>query len=239
MSIFQKSYKIRVSSIVFIILLISFIASLLVFCLSKNPNSKIISLLSSLSAGLAVAIIQFIISWHDFEQTEKLSNLELIDILYNRDSRVQYEGYIKHIQKNLDIMGVTASRFFNDFADTDENAPDNAKVMLMVLARPVIVRILLPESNMLFDETKRASATQVFNKVKSLEEKYPGKIELRFFNHTPSHSIFRFDDECIIGPVFPNLESKYTPALHLKNSSPIASKYLAYFDKEWEDARKA
>ena len=69
-----------------------------------------------------------------------------------------------------------------------------------------------------------------------MKKKYPHNIDIRYFNHTAAHSIFRVDDTCIIGPVFPELESKYTPALHVMNSSPVALNYMDYFESEWNQA---
>lgn len=46
------------------------------------------------------------------------------------------------------------------------------------------------------------------------------------------------DDTCIIGPVFPDLESRNTPALRLRSSSPMAIPYLDYFESEWEKAKE-
>ena len=61
-------------------------------------------------------------------------------------------------------------------------------------------------------------------------------LEVRYFNHTAAHSIFRIDDTCIIGPIFPELESRNTSAMHLKNNSPVALQYMGYFSSEWEQA---
>jgi hypothetical protein len=78
---------------------------------------------------------------------------------------------------------------------------------------------------------------RVKKRVVDIKEKYPNySLEVKYFNHIPAHSIFNVDDKCIVGPVFPEVESKYTPALFLRNSSPIADKYLKYFEYEWNKA---
>ena len=46
------------------------------------------------------------------------------------------------------------------------------------------------------------------------------------------------DSECIVGPIFEYVESKNTPALHWKNESPFAEKYLAYFEQEWDKVNR-
>ena len=62
---------------------------------------------------------------------------------------------------------------------------------------------------------------------------------IRYFEHKAAHSIFRIDDTCIIGPIFPEIESRNTPALHVMSSSPMAINYLDYFDSEWDQAKEA
>lgn len=52
----------------------------------------------------------------------------------------------------------------------------------------------------------------------------------------PTHSIFLFDENCLIGPIFDNLESKDTPTIVAKKNSPFVKDYLEYFDSEWSEA---
>ena len=193
------------------------------------------SILGSLAAGLIVAIIQLIIAWQDYKHNEKLKELKLIEIMYNRASRDKYANFIKTCNRELDVMGVTAVRFFTDFADTSDGAPENAKVLLRALERGVHVRILLPTQDYLPDD-KKADFNKVKEKCCNLENRY--NLEIKYFNHTATHSIFRVDDTCIIGPVFPELESRNTPAMHLMKSSPMAVRYMDYFESEWNVAKK-
>lgn len=193
-------------------------------------------LVGNLIAGLIIAIIQFGLGWFEYVQTKELKKLKLLEILYTRTDRNKYEKFIRSAKRNLDVMGVTASRFFNDFADTDTAAPDEAKVLFHAMDKGLKVRLLIPSDEYLPNDTKREDAKRVKVKYEELKKKYPRYIEIRYFNHTAAHSIFRVDDTCIIGPVFPELESKYTPALHVMNSSPIALKYMDYFESEWNQA---
>jgi len=231
MKIFTKNVKINATVIIFTCLLLATVVFGLLFW--NTNDTKILAIFGSLFAGLIVAIIQFIIAWQDYNQTEKLKELELIKVLYNRDSRTFYEEYIKKAKREINMMGVTASRFFNDFADDSPNATSNAKVLLDALQRNVKVRILLPESDFV-DENKKQDVAKVKLHVKGIKDKYPNySLQVKHFEHVPAHSIFNVDDKCIVGPVFPELESKYTPALYLRSSSPLADKYLTYFNDEW------
>lgn len=234
MNIFKINIKIRVTVIIITVLFLATIGIGVWFWISKNE--KISAILGSLFAGLIVAIIQFVIAWQDYKQTEKLKELELIEVLYNRDSRTFYEEYLRQSKRKINMMGVTASRFFNDFADDSPNATPNAKVLLYALKRNVKVRILLPSSEFV-DANKKQDIENVKQKVEAIKSTYLNcSLEVKYFKHVAAHSIFNVDDKCIVGPVFPEVESKYTPALFLRNSSPMAGKYLTYFEYEWDRA---
>jgi len=234
MKVFNTNIRIKLTVIVFFFLLTSTIFVGIWFW--NTNNIKVGVILGSICSGLIVAIVQFFISWQDYKQTEKLKELELIEVLYNRDDRTLYEDYIKNSKRKISMMGVTAIRFFNDFADESKNATPNAKVLLHALQRGVHVRILLPELDFV-DDSKKQDVQKVIIQAKKILKNFPDSFELRHFRHVPAHSIFCIDDKCIVGPVFPELESKYTPALFLKNTSPIADKYLKYFEKEWINAQ--
>ncbi len=232
MKIFEKSVKITATVIIIACLIIATIVIWIWY--GKTNDAKMSAILGSLFAGLIVAIIQFVIAWQDYQQAEKLKELELIEVLYHRDNRTFYEEYIKKSKQKIDMMGVTASRFFKDFADDSANATSNAKVLLEALKRNVKVRILLPNSNFV-DVNKKQDVAKVKQHVGAIKDKYPDySLEVKYFEHVAAHSIFIVDDKCIVGPVFPEVESKYTPALFLRNSSPMADKYLTYFEYEWD-----
>ena len=236
MNIFKKSIKIRATAIIILGLILA--TSIVWIWYGRTDDAKLSAILGSLFAGLIVAIIQFVIAWQDYRQVEKLKELELIKILYNRDSRTFYENYVKRSKREINMMGVTASRFFNDFADDSPNATSNAKVLLDALKRNVKVRILLPSSDFV-EGNKKQDVAKVKKQIETIKSKYSeSSLEVKYFNHVAAHSIFNVDDKCIVGPVFPEVESKYTPALFLRNSSPMADKYLSYFQYEWEKAEE-
>ena len=237
MDIFGKSIRVPSILIISVILVIILIVLIILLWQLEDPNSKLSGFIISLTAGLFIAIVQLGIAWYDYAKNSELRKLELKEILYNRDSRDKYEAYIKKSISQIDVMGVTASRFFDHFGDLDNNASEDAKTLVFALMRGVRVRILvpLPDKKYLKSDEKINKATNALDKYRKLSAKYD-KIELRYFDHFPAHSIFRIDDTCIVGPVFPDVESKYTPALYLKNSSPMAVKYINYFDSEWDDA---
>ena len=234
MNILKKSIKITATVIIFGFLLIATIVVLVWY--NNTDDAKLLAILGSLFAGSIIAIIQFVIAWQDYNQTEKLKELELIKVLYDRADRLFYEEYIKRSKKKIYMMGVTGSRFFDDFADYSQNAPSTAKVLIDAMLRGVKIRILLPAVEFIEDGRKK-DVEKVKQHVEGLMKEHPRlPLEIKYFKHVPTHSIFNVDDNCIVGPVFPELESKYTPALYLRNSSPIAHRYLNYFEYEWGKA---
>lgn len=237
MEIFGKNYRVPAILIISILLVALFFVVIVVYW-NTEERGKLGALLGSLAAGLVVAVLQLFIAWYDYAKNAELRKLELKEILYDRDSRAKYEDYIKKSKSHIDVMGVTASRFFDHFGDLDKNASKGAKALIYALERGVQVRLLLPYEKYLLSEENKNKAKNALEKYKKLADRY-SDIEIRFFDHSPAHSIFRIDDTSIVGPVFPEVESKYTPALHLKNTSPIALKYLNYFEYEWTLAKKA
>ena len=236
MNILSKSFRISTSVIIILLLIVFTIGTLCAYWFLDKPSTRWGALLGSLAAGLIVALIQFIIAWQDYAQTNKLKKIKLIEILYNRATRDKYAEYIKNCNRELDVMGVTAVRFFSDFADTSIQAPEDSTVLIKALDRRVHVRVLLPSDEFL-PASKIADSAKVKEKYKELHQYQ--NLEIRYFCHTAAHSIFRIDDTCIIGPVFPELESKNTPALHVMTSSPMALNYINYFDSEWKKATPA
>lgn len=240
MGVFGKSIRVPAILIISILLVIFMIVSFAIYWQTEDSASKLGGLFGSLAVSLLVAIIQLVIAWNDYAKNAELRKLELKEILYDRDSRKKYEGYIKNSKRQIDVMGVTASRFLDHFGDLDNNATKEAKTLIFALEQGVYVRILVPspEEKYLGSKEKMDKASNALEKYKKLSARYDN-IKLKYFDHSPAHSIFRIDDTCIVGPVFPDVESKYTPALHLNNTSPMAVKYINYFDSEWGKAKPA
>ena len=236
MKVFEQKFKIRVSKLILIALICLLIIAVIIYFLINDPGTMWGAIFGSMIAGIIVAIIQYCIAWQDYNQTEKLKELKLVEVLYNRRTKEQYGEYIKSATRTLDVMGSTAVRLFRDFADTTKGAPENSRVLLLAMDRGVKVRILLPSEEFLPNDEKRQDAKEVKARRNEINHE---NLEIRYFEHKAAHSIFRIDDTCIIGPIFPDIESRNTPALHVMSSSPMAINYLDYFDSEWDQAKEA
>jgi hypothetical protein len=230
MSLYAKTFKIGMAVFMLIVLIV-LTAILSIFYFSSS-GTKLNALLGGVVAGLVIAIIQFIFSWEEHRSLKKFKDLKIKRVLLHRDDREFYQKRIETSKKRIDVMGVTASRFMDDFArDTDRS---ETKVLLNALNRKVKVRILVPDPQYLDEEDKSKAelAKKHFIDVKS---KY-SNFEYKYFNHVAAHSLVVTDDKCLIGPCFPDIKSKDTPCIDIDVNSPYSEKYLDYFENEWNNA---
>jgi len=79
---------------------------------------------------------------------------------------------------------------------------------LKALDRKVKVQMLIADKSVLNDGHKRKAA-EAEHKLKKLASDY-GNFEYKYYNHLPTHSIVIIDDECIVGPIFPDVNSRDT-----------------------------
>lgn len=199
------------------------------------------AIFSGVATGLLVSIVQFVISWYEHNKIKRIyrkiiefEQMGIQKILPHRDDQGEYRDRVQNTKKRLWVMGHTASRFIEDFANKSSPRTEK-KVLFKILGDDnVKVRILIPAKEYL-DADKQVSFDSTMMKMQQIGEKYPN-FEVKYFEHKPAHSIFLFDDQCLLGPIFPSLASKDTPTLHSKVNGEFSEQYIAYFEKEWEDA---
>jgi len=235
MEVFNKVISMRLIKIILLSLILIVIILCIIFSnTDSSTNPKTFNILSGLITGLLVAIFQVFLSWYEHKKIEKLEAMKILDVMVHRDSRSFYENLIRKSKSEISIMGVTASRFMEHFADANSGR-DEAKVLLAALLRGVQVKLLLPEPQYLNENDRMIAEIKLKPAFVALKAGN-SNFEFRYFKHAPAHSIFIVDNQCILGPVFPLLSSKDTPAIYLNNDSPFAEKYLEYFSKEWTNA---
>jgi hypothetical protein len=230
MKLLQRSTPIKYSFIVFTFLFL--IVSLLgiSYFLNIVEDSKWSAVLSGLFAGFVVATFQALLSWVELKKLDEYDSLRIIKILPQRDSREYYGKFIATAKEKINLQGVTAQRLLEDFASEGDRS-DYAKVLLAALGNGVVVRILTAShSELPVDE--QAKAKQAEERMKELSARHPN-FSYAYFDHPPAHVILTVDDESIIGPYFPGVKSRHSPAIHLKNTSEYVRRYLEYFDGEW------
>ena len=231
MSIYKQ--KLNISLIVLIIFFVLLAIGILgyLFFYGTTDNSKSNVLVGGLLAGLITAFAQLFQSWYEYKTIDKFKSMQIINILTHRDDRAFYERLISGANSNIAIMGVTAIRFIEHFADISSQRQEST-VLLAAMTKGVKVRVLLPTENFLNEQKLKDNFRNANSSFLNIKNTY-NQFEFKYFTHEPAHSIFIVDEQCILGPVFPGVSSKDTPAIHLYNTSPYASKYLQYFEQEW------
>lgn len=197
----------------------------------KEENSKIEALLGGLLAGLLVAFVQYLLDWNEHSDIEAIKELGIKRILPHRDNKSYYGQALSKAKREIWLLGNTASRFLEDFAHPNR---EDSNAFLTALQKGVEARILLPEASHL-DASERFKAKASRQQLTELTKQFPN-LKCRYFNHRPAHSVMKIDDECLVGPVFPNVRSKDSPTIHTYAYSPLVGKYLEHFKEEWDNA---
>lgn len=227
----QFSHIVRVKLYKLIIAILLAATALLTFAYFKSANPKLEPLLAGVVTGLIVAIIQYLLHWNEHTEIEAIKGLGIQRILPHRDEKLYYQAVLARADREICVLGNTASRFLEDFAHSSRT---DSRTMLEALGRGVRVRILLPKAAHLPEEDRhRAEASK--KRLCEIAREF-NKLECKYFDHAPMHSLVKVDSECLVGPIFPHLKSKDSPTIHAYEYSPLVGEYLKYFEKEWTNA---
>ena len=229
--IFEYAIKIQLPKLIVLGIFMGAISFIILYYNVNDP--KISVLYGGLATGFIIAGIQLLFSWGEFNEMERIKKLGIKRILPYRDDERLYRDIINKSNNEILVLGNTASRFFIDFAD--ETRPDK-KALIDALGRQVKVRILLPDPKWLSIDDKPRAETSI-SKIKELGKKYKRFFECRYFDHAPFHNLVLADNNCLVGPIFPNIPSKNSPAIYTDDNSIYVRPYLKYFECEWKDAK--
>lgn len=232
-NLYKKMLNVPLSNVILFILVLSII---IFGCIYYNTDDvKTANILGGLTAGLLVAVVQMLMAWDSYASSEKLKRIQIKEALLTRSDKAYYGDFISNAQYSIDVMGVSGERFMKDFADVDPSAPLQSRIIINLLVKEITVRVIMPRIQYLDEpnKTKFKEAEPLFENLKGM---YPDYFKVKYFEHIPAHSIFRVDNECIVGPVFTKTPSRFTPAIRFYNNSPIVKKYLEYFEDEWNNA---
>jgi hypothetical protein len=188
---------------------------------------------SGVVSGLVVTLAQFCLSWSDAKAIDRFRRMGVENVLTTRDEEAYYGKLIQTARLQVDVLGSTATRLMQDFADP--NSPKAEKrALIEALKNSVLVRILVAAPARL-DAGDRYKYPLSRKRFETIAGTYPN-FEVRYFDTTPIASFVRADHELVVGPLLPGVESKHTPALHVYNHSPYAASYLHYFEETWKSA---
>jgi hypothetical protein len=184
--------------------------------------------------GLMVAAGQYLMSWGEFAEIGRLRDIGIERALLARDDKKYYGDLLRKARLNVWVLGVTAGRFIDDFADAQSPREENS-VLLGALRRKVHVRILVAMPTHL-EATSVQQAERARVRFEALRKEFPDYFEFKYFDHAPNQSFVRVDQAVIVGPMLRGVESKNSPALHIRTDSPLAGPYVENFEREWNDA---
>lgn len=218
-------------------LLITYI--LIIWFFKDDFSDKAMSLLASLIVGFFTLAVSILINYSQLMSIDLFRSLRIKNILKTRSNRKYYHDIIDSAQNELWILGVTANRLLEHFANFE--SPDEIegnKVLLNKIEKGMSVRLLLASINKLKTKKEKRKYKDTLEKLEALPEGLRNKIQVKYYDVEPSQSIFYTEKECIVGPIFPNVASEHTPAIHLKNNSPYAEYYLKFFEETWKSAKE-
>lgn len=235
MKIFDKTFTVKFLYVILLFFVVILLALWNEYFNGTYTLEKKETILSGLITGLIVALFQLLMSWYEYHEIARFKRMKVQDIKTHRDDREFYHNLIMKAKNNIDIMGVTANRFVNDFADINSQRADSI-ILFSAMDKGVVVRILIPEEQYLADTNQKDIAKHTKAKFEAIKNKN-NRFNYKYFSHQATHSIFVVDNVCILGPVFPDISSKDTPAIQIAKDSPYADKYLKYFENEWASAK--
>lgn len=240
MNILSKDIKMKWFFPIIALLLIWTIGLSIWYFYLPKTDEKLNAILSGLITGFVALALQVWFSWVEIKKIEKFDDLKIVNILPTRNDPEYYRPLLKNAKKEVRVLGVTCQRFLNDFANTEKSAPEKNKVLLKGLdGGKLKLKILVADENGSgLDQDNKAKATAVRPQLELLSNKYPDQFFYAFYKHPPTHSVMVIDGESIVGPVFPDVSSQFSPAIHLKNESRFVEHYLQYFDDEWAQCFK-
>jgi len=221
----------------------------LVIAFSYQENSFWLTIVGGIATGLFVAVAQYFVSLAEYKEIdqaykklhqkekeiEEFKKMGVKRVLSARDDPEVYGTIIENSNDRIWVMGNTASRLLEDFANEVGSTTYRDALLKFLKKENTEVKILIAEKRYLFRDKDKKRFDVAKPQLEKLSKEYDN-FHFGYFKHIPTHSIFVFDDYCLLGPIFDNLESKSTPALAMDTNSEYAQKYLNYFNDQWAQA---
>ena len=229
----------------FIMITISIIFIIIAYI--NQGNNFWLTVAGGIATGALVAVAQYFVSiaehkeidaaYKELHEREKeiqaFEDMGVQKILSSRDNPETYGTIISNTNERFWVMGNTSARLLEDFANVNTNSEVwYRRELIKFLDRGGEVRILVAQRSDLKKQKEKAKFDAAKDELKRLSDEYD-KFNFVYFKHIPTHSIVVFDNQCLVGPVFENLESKSTPTLHMAADGEYAQKYLSYFNDQW------
>ena len=115
MGLFEKTWQLNQRYNVILLFVLALIVSLIAVFNAQDDNLK--NIFISISAGLIIALIQFGLSWYEYITIDKYRRMGIKNIYDNKYKEEMYGEKIKNAKQKIYLMGNTAGKFLEDFAN--------------------------------------------------------------------------------------------------------------------------
>lgn len=229
-SIFKKKFVLGLSTLV-ILVTISVTLILSYYFYNEPLNSK----LSMIYGGALVAsffmLIQFLLSYSDYHNNEKLQRYGVKGLLSKRDDKQYYLNLIKDAKLELNLLFHTGKRFCEDFCG--QGGDDGFLIDQITKNKNLKVRVLLQKRETL-KENDQLKFDVALKFIDAMKKEFPSRFEVGYYDNSPSHNIFASENDVIVGPYFEHVDGKYTHSMHFKRNAGYVMEYMEFFNCEWD-----
>jgi hypothetical protein len=226
---FERFIRVRLYKIVIGALLVATVICTVIYFTTNWL--KIEPIMAGMVTGLIVALVKYLLDWNEHQEIETIKKLGIQRILPHRDDKIYYQRLLAGAEHDIVVLGNTALRFLDDFAHSTRT---DSRALFEALGRGVQVRVLVPTPEYLpIEDRPRA---EMANRRMAQIARESSNFQYRHFNHLPTHSLVKVDNECLFGPVFSFVKSKDSPTIHADADSALVVAYLQYFENEWTQA---
>ena len=193
-------------------------------------DEQISAFLGGMSGGLVGVTISFLFSMYEYANIDRYRALGVLNILPNRRDTSYYTDIVRKAKGKVQVMGTSCTRFINDFADASSN--EHVLIAALNKHQNLKIELLVPTDEKMDKQSKlKFEAGEV--KLGQLQHTFKERVQLKRYDFQPRHSLVRVDNDLIVGPVFPGVESQNSPAIHLDTNKEFADKYLEHFEVVW------
>ena len=203
----------------------------LFFAFLVVEDTKAISLLGGVIGGLVVYIANFISEKWALQKLLSYKRMGIRNVLSNRHDKLYYRKIIENSTNEVMVMGVSCSRFIDDFLDTDSD--DKILIDRLRQCPDLVVQLLVPNADNMSPDTRKRFALSA-KKLEQVEREFDKRVQVRRFAHKARHSFVISDDDLVAGPIFSEDHSRHAPAVHVGISTDFGKKHYEYFKKTWE-----
>lgn len=192
---------------------------------------------------LATAIISFLTSIYQIQETDALETIQKWGVAGVYETRAEINPETNELLKHTDVLEICAMGLSN-FRDAQSD------LIKKRISKGMVLKILTldPSSSFLKDIDKAEKRPEGYTK-QSIEQlfvwlaeltplqKYANQIEVRTYDHYPHDFFYCMDGIVYTGPYLPKA-SQQTITYKFLGKSKGAAYYKAHFDKLWCDACK-